>query len=108
MTAGQADLQLSEFREMLDFPEIKIYVQVNVIFREDGVMLPNEIIWGNGVSYKINRITEIRYGYTYRADCVGNRYTVVIDGQKRYLYFEQNPNSLKNPVGKWFVERKSA
>ena len=85
---------------------IKKYVQVNVVFREDGVMLPNEIFWGSGVSYKINRITEIRYGYTYRPDSVGNRYTVLIDGNKRVLYFEQNPDSLKNPVGRWFVEKR--
>jgi hypothetical protein len=88
--------------------DVKIYVQVNVIFREDGLMLPNEIIWASGVSYKINRITQICYGFTFRTNCVGNRYRVVIDGQERYLYFEQNPNSLKNPVGRWFVEKRSA
>ena len=93
---------------MMPDDEIKIYVQVTVIFREDGVMLPNEIIWANGVSYKINRITGIHYGYTYRPDSVGTKYTVEIDGQKKCLYFEQNPNSLKNPVGRWFVEKKSA
>ena len=93
---------------MMPEDEIKIYVQVNVIFREDGVMLPSEIIWANGVSFKINRITGIHYGYTYRPDSVGTKYTIEIDGVKKYLYFEQNPNPLKNPVGRGFVEMKYA
>ena len=79
---------------MMPEDEIKIYVQVNVIFREDGVMLPSEIIWANGVSFKINRITGIHYGYTYRPDSVGTKYTIEIDGVKKYLYFEQNPTHL--------------
>ena len=28
----------------------KVYVQVKVDFREDGVMLPREIIWEDGVT----------------------------------------------------------
>ena len=92
---------------MIGETETKIYVQVNVIFREDGVMLPSEIIWANGVSFKINRITGIQYGYIYRPDCVGAKYTIEIHGEKKFLYFEQNPSPMKNPLGRWFVEKKA-
>ena len=86
---------------------VKIYVQVNAIFRQDGVMLPNEIIWENGVSYKINRIRAIHYGYIYRPDSVGTKYTIEIHGEKKFLYFEQNPGPMKNSPGRWFVEKKA-
>ena len=38
----------------------KVYVAVKADFREDGLMLPKEIIWEDGEKYKIDRVTDIR------------------------------------------------
>ena len=85
---------------------LKIYVDVIVIFRKDGVMLPSEIVWDSGVSFPIKRIREIKYGCTFwESKC--NRYTVEIDGERKYLYFEPNTEPEVNSFGRWFVENKN-
>ena len=45
----------------------KVYVQVNVQFREDGIMLPREIIWEDCVRYEIDRVTDIRQAAAMKA-----------------------------------------
>ena len=71
---------------------IKVYVQVKVDFREDGVMLPRKIIWEDGREYEIDRVTDIRQAAAMRAGGQGDRYTVRIGGQQSYLFFERSPN----------------
>lgn len=85
----------------------KTYVQVATVFREDGVMLPSEIIWKNGVSFPIKRIREIKYGFSFWGNMC-NKYTVEIENEKKHLYFEHNPEPTPNktPLGRWFVEKK--
>ena len=38
----------------------------------------------------------------------GDRYTVVVRGQRSYLFFERSTNQTGNNIGRWFVERKTA
>ena len=87
---------------------IKVYVQVKVDFREDGVMLPRGIIWEDGREYEIDRVTDIRQAAAMRAGGQGDRYTVRIGGKQSYLFFERSPNQTGNCIGRWFVERKTA
>lgn len=97
-------MERADIAEYADYA--KIYVQVDAVFRRDGLMLPSEIVWKTGVSYRISHIREIRYGYKYlSSNC--NRYKIEVEGEEKYLYFEHNPTDLKNPLGRWFVERKS-
>ena len=65
----------------------KVYVQVNVQFREDGIMLPREIIWEDGVRYEIDRVTDIRQAAAMKAGGQGDRYTIMVHGMQRYLFF---------------------
>ena len=58
----------------------KVYVQVNVQFREDGIMLPREIIWEDGVRYEIDRVTDIRQAAAMKAGGQGDRYTIMVHG----------------------------
>ena len=46
---------------------LKVYVQVKVDFREDGVMLPREIIWEDGVTYEIDCVVDIRQAAAMKA-----------------------------------------
>ena len=83
---------------------IKVYVPVKVDFRADGVMLPRKITWEDGREYEIDRVTDIRQAAAMRAGGQGDRYTVIISGQERYLFFEHNADYGNERVGKWFVE----
>lgn len=87
---------------------LKTYVSVNVVFDEDGRMLPREIIWIDGRRYEIDRIKDIKQAAAMRCGGQGDRYTIYVGGQERYLYFERNCSLTGNNIGKWFVERMVA
>lgn len=86
---------------------LKVYVEVEVCFREDGVMLPRLIVWENGLRYGIDRVSDIRQASAAKAGGQGDRYTVWINGRQGYLFFERNSSLSGNTIGRWFVERKT-
>ena len=86
---------------------IKVYVQVKVDFREDGIMLPRKITWEDGREYEIDRVTDIRQAAAMRAGGQGDRYTIRVGGKQSFLFFERSPNQTGNCIGRWFVERRT-
>ena len=86
--------------------EVKVYVPVKVDFRADGTMLPREITWEDGERFEIDRVRDIRPAAALRAGGQGDRYTIWINGQQSYLFFERSTNLSGNVIGRWFVERK--
>ena len=76
--------------------QFKVYVSVEIVVDEEGNTVPTAIIWEDGHKFSIDRITDVRPATSRKAGGIGTRYTCMIKGQIRYLYFE-------NP--KWFVER---
>lgn len=87
---------------------IKVYVDVVVSFRSDGVMLPRIITWEDGHKYEIDRVSDIRQAAAMKAGGQGDRYTVWINGVQSYLFFERNGSLDGNNIGRWFVERRIA
>lgn len=87
---------------------VKVYVQVSVDFNSDGVMLPRELIWEDGEKYTIDRVADIQQAAAMRAGGQGDRYTIEVRGQRKYLFFERVANLTGNVIGRWFVERKAA
>jgi hypothetical protein len=87
---------------------IREYVDVNVDFDKDGRMLPKTLIWEDGHRYEIDRIKAIQPAPALKAGGQGDRYTIVIEGHERYLFFEHNADYGDEKIGKWFVERKVA
>lgn len=85
---------------------IKVYVDVKVDFRSDGVMLPRIITWEDGREYEIDRVSDIRQAAAMRAGGQGDRYTIFVNGKQSYLFFERSANQTGNNIGRWFVERK--
>ena len=85
---------------------IKVYVPVDVEFRADGVMLPRKITWENGHEYEIDRVIDIRQAAAKRAGGQGDRYTIMVNGKKSFLFFERSASIKGNNIGRWFVERK--
>lgn len=91
---------------MMASENLKVYVPVKVDFRDDGIMLPREITWEDGTSYPIDRVTDIRQASARKAGGQGDRYTVVIEGKRTYLFFERSAKLTGNNIGRWFVERR--
>ena len=84
----------------------KVYVAVKADFNEDGIMLPQEITWEDGTRFEIDRVLDIRQAAAMKAGGQGDRYTVRINGQQSYLFFERSTNQIGNIIGRWFVERR--
>ena len=82
-------------------------MQVKVDFREDGVMLPREIIWEDGVTYEIDKVLQITQAAAMRAGGQGDRYKIRVRGKESYLFFERSANLTGNNIGRWFVERRT-
>ena len=87
-------------------PDLKVYVSVRVDFRDDGAMLPREIIWEDGTKYEVDRVLDIRRAPAMKAGGQGDRYTIKIRGHQSYLFFERSTESYGNNIGRWFVERR--
>ncbi len=83
---------------------IRVYVPVTAQFRSDGTLIPRAITWEDGTKYKIDRVTKITQAPALRTGGQGDRYTVIISGQERYLFFERNASISGNNIGRWFVE----
>ena len=84
----------------------KEYIEVEVHFATDGTMLPRIIEWEDGHKYEIDRVLKIQPAPAMKAGGQGDRYTVMIGGQQRYLFFEHSPEYGNERIGKWFVERR--
>lgn len=74
----------------------KVYVDVVAEFTKDGRLLPKSIKWEDGNVFEIQRITDVRRAASLKAGGVGMRYTCVICGQQKHLFYEDN--------NMWFVE----
>ena len=81
----------------------KVYVKVMTEIDESGRMLPRVITWKDGRRFEIDRVRAIRQAYASSGG-QGDRYTVVVNGRERYLYFERSCNIKGDVIGRWFVE----
>lgn len=74
---------------------MKKYISVTAIFDEDGNLLPLSITWEDGRKFHIDKVTDIRYAASLKAGGAGIRYTVLIGGNKKYIFLEDN---------RWFLD----
>lgn len=87
-------------------PSPKVYVEVNVHFTKEGQMRPRSLVWEDGVTYDIDRVKKVRPSHAERAGGQGDRYTIIVNGRERYLFFEHNADFGNQDVGRWFLERR--
>ena len=85
---------------------VKEYVEITVDFTVEGLMLPRFLTWADGRRYEIDRIKAVQAAPALKAGGQGDRYTVMIGGQERYLFFEHNADYGNERIGRWFVERR--
>ena len=78
----------------------KVYVDVTAEFSKDGELVPKSFRWEDGQVYEIERIKDIRRAASLKAGGVSMRYTCVIGGQEKHLFYEDN--------NMWFMERAGA
>lgn len=90
----------------------KVTVEVLVDFQRNGNMVPREIIWidsnGEEIHYHIDKVKDVCQAASRRAGGQGDRYTIVVNGQETYFFFERSANMTGRVIGTWYVERRSA
>jgi len=82
----------------------KVYVKVNVFFREDGTVIPTDIVWKDGKRYHIDKVTDIRQAASLKVGGQGDRYTIMVKGRQKFLFFERSTGLFGSNLGRWFVE----
>ena len=85
---------------------VKVYVSVAVDFDNIGQMIPKSLTLEDGHQYGIDRLIDVRPSVAALAGGQGDRYTVCIGNQEKYLFFEHNPVNEQRITGRWFVEKK--
>ena len=86
----------------------KKYIRVRVDFRDDGSMLPRSILWEDDREFLVDQVLDICCAPALKAGGQGDRYTVIIGGLERFIFFEHNPDSFSTQPGRWFMEIRSA
>ena len=82
----------------------KIYVKVNSDFDQTGEMMPKSIIWSDGRVFEIDRVESFRPASTLEPGRTGDCYTVIIRGERKYLFFKRNLRMYDHRIGRWWVE----
>ncbi len=70
----------------------RVYVTVYAVFDERGNMRPSSLVWKGEKRYMIDKVTQLHHMREM------DRYTVIIGGKQRYLFFETK-------IRRWYVER---
>ena len=86
--------------ELCHMPD-RVYVMVTSDFDTTGYMLPRAITWPDGRVFPIDDVRSFRpaaEGLTM------DRYTVVICGKEKSLFFERARTPHSCLVGRWFVD----
>ncbi|MCQ2417792.1 MAG: hypothetical protein MJ071_08290 [Oscillospiraceae bacterium] len=77
----------------------RVYVKVTSDFDSTGYMQPKMITWSDGRRFRIEAVKDYRPSNNY-CDC----YTIVVNGETKYLFFERANNLQRSAVGRWYVE----
>jgi len=75
----------------------KVYVSINALFKSDGTIIPQSVIWEDGKIFEIDKILDVRRAASLKAGGTGIRYTVRIGRHETFLFLEE---------GRWFAERR--
>ncbi len=75
----------------------KVYVKVYANFSEDGIVMPEAIVWEDDRRFEIDRVLDVRKAASLKAGGHGIRYACRIGSHETFLYREDD---------RWFVEGK--
>jgi hypothetical protein len=74
---------------------MKVYVGVESYTDEGGHVSPHIVHWLDGRRFEIQKVLDERHAVCIGAGGRGIRYTCLINGRKRFLFFEGS---------RWFVD----
>lgn len=77
----------------------KVCVEVIARFSEKGGVFPMELFWPDGTRFSVDRVRSVERAPARVNAVLPVRYTCVIRGREKFLYFE--PDHMR-----WFVEVK--
>ena len=100
------DLRQSSLRPRRPHIE-KIYVKVNSDFDQTGMITPRSITWKDGRVFPIEMVESFRPASTLEPGRTGDCYTVIIKGERKYLFFKRNLRMNDHRIGRWWVEVSS-
>jgi hypothetical protein len=80
---------------------MKILIDVVVLHRSDGVLIPIKVIWEDGKKYNIDKVLDIKKRASHKVGGYGLRYSCIIMGSLKFLWLEKFEDSSR-----WFVEGK--
>ena len=75
----------------------RIYVEVLAKHSREGTVEPLSILWEDGRRFCVDRIIDKKRRASLKAGGMGMRYTCVISGKMRYMFYEDD---------RWFVEAR--
>jgi len=84
----------------------KTYVKVTSCFDATGYMEPKEIVWKDGRVFPIERVSDFCPANNIMEGSSGDCYTIMVKGQKKYLFFERADPRHASKFGRWYVESK--
>lgn len=71
-------------------------MEVDARFDLEGIPWPQAIIWEDGRRFPIDRVMDRRHAASMKVGGFGIRYTVVVEGQQKFLWQDTEG---------WYVER---
>ena len=83
----------------------RIYVKVTSDFDATGSVTPRAITWKDGRVFPIDAVRDFRPASTLGAGHPGDCYTVLIQGEEKYLFFQRTDRNESSRLGRWWVER---
>jgi len=78
----------------------KVYLEVNADYKADGTLTPRSFSVGDGETYEIDKVLDVRPAASLKAGGAGMRYRVHVMKQEIYLFLEED-----HGVDRWFMER---
>lgn len=81
----------------------RIFIKTETVFDEYGRMIPQALIWEDGRKFDIDYVSDIKR-IALPGIGRGDKYTIVIKGKKRELFFERSTNLSGNIIGRWYIE----
>jgi len=85
-------------------PPERVYVKVNSDFDATGSITPRSITWKDGRVFRIDAVRDFRPASTLRSGHPGDCYTVIIQGEEKYLFFQRTEMGENCRLGRWWVE----
>lgn len=82
----------------------RVFVKVNTLFDQTGMIMPQSIIWKDGRIFPIDKVEDFRPASTLEPGRTGDCYTVIIKGERKYLFFQRINTFEKHRLGRWWVE----